>query len=117
MNLATFLFLAQAASPTPAAGSTQPQGYVFILQLVFIGVIFYFLLIRPQQKRQKEHQKLVESVKTGDKIVTSGGMHGIVANVKERTVMVKVADNVKIELDRAAITSVERAEATTEETK
>ena len=81
------------------------------LPLIIIAVLFYFLLIRPQQKKQKEHEKLVSGVKTGDKIVTAGGIHGIVANVKESTFLVKVADNVKIEFDKSAITSVTKAEA------
>ena len=64
-----------------------------------------------QQKKQKDHQQLVTSVKTGDKVTTAGGIHGIVANVKETTFLVKVADNVKIEFDKSAITSVGKADA------
>lgn len=114
MNLATLLFLAQAATPAPASPGSQSMLPIFG-QFILIAVIFYFLLIRPQQKRQKEHQALIAAVKSGDKVITSGGVHGIVANVKDRTVILKVADNVKIEFDRAAITSVEKAP--TEETK
>lgn len=105
MNLTSLLILAQAA--TPAAGAGQQPGWMSMAPLVFIFIIFYFLLIRPQQKRQKEHAKLVAGVKTGDRIVTSSGIHGLVANVKDKTVIVKVADNVKIEFDRAAIVSIE----------
>jgi preprotein translocase subunit YajC len=100
------LLLAQAA-----AGPEQPPMLFQFLPLIIIAVLFYFLLIRPQQKKQKEHEKLVSGVKTGDKIVTAGGIHGIVANVKESTFLVKVADNVKIEFDKSAITSVTKAEA------
>jgi preprotein translocase subunit YajC len=107
MNFTDFLLLAQAAAPAPGAPE-QPPFFMSIMPLIFVFVIFYFLLIRPQQKKQKEHQKLVESVKTGDKVVTSAGIHGIIANVKDRTVVVKVADNVKIEFDRVAITMVEK---------
>ncbi len=74
--------------------------------MIFIFVIMYFIMIRPQQRRQKEQQRLVESVKTGDRVVTNSGMHGLIANVKETTVVLKVADNVKIEMDKAAIASV-----------
>ena len=81
------------------------------MPLIIIAVLFYFLLIRPQQKKQKEHQKLVSAIKTGDKVITSGGMHGIVANVKESTILLKVADNVKIEMDKAAVVSVTKSEA------
>jgi len=104
MNISDLYLLAQAATP-----ATQPNLLVQMMPLVFIFVIFYFLLIRPQQKRQKEHQKLVDSIKTGDRVVTNSGIHGTIANVKEKTVIVKVADNVKIEFDRAAVVSVEKA--------
>jgi len=100
------LLLAQAAT-----GPEQPPVLFQFLPLIIIAVLFYFLLIRPQQKKQKEHEKLVAGVKTGDKVVTAGGIHGIVANVKETTFLVKVADNVKIEFDKSAITSVTKAEA------
>ncbi len=107
MNLIDLLFLAQAASPAPDV--PQPSFLVSMMPLIFIVVIFYFLLIRPQQKRQKAHQQLVASIKTGDKIVTSSGIHGIVANVKEKTILVKVADNVKIEFDRSSVAAMEKA--------
>lgn len=104
----SLFLLAQAA---PAAGeAAQPNPLVSMLPLVFIFVIFYFMLIRPQQKKAKEHQKLVASIKSGDKVVTNAGIHGIVANVKESTVLVKVADNVKLEFDRAAIVSIKSAD-------
>ncbi len=74
--------------------------------LVFIFVIFYFLLIRPQQKKAKDHAKLVESIKTGDQVVTNAGIHGVVANVKDKTLIIKIADNVKVEFDRAAVAAV-----------
>jgi len=73
---------------------------------IFFGVIFYFLLIRPQQKQRREQQKLIDSLRTGDKVVTSGGIHGLITNVKDRTVLLKVADNVKIEIDRSSVATV-----------
>jgi len=80
-------------------------------------VIFYFLLIRPQQKRQKEQRKLLDSLKTGDKVITSSGIHGLIANVKETTFLVKIADNVKIEIEKGSIATVSKSAPTTEETK
>ena len=77
-----------------------------MVPFIAIAVIFYFLIIRPQQKRQKEQAAIIASVKTGDKVVMNSGMHGIVANVKETTILVKVADNVKIEFDKAAVATV-----------
>ena len=116
MNFTDLLFLAEAA-PAPAAGAEQPPMYMMLIQFIPIIVIFYFLLIRPQQKRQKEHQKLISGVKSGDRIVTNAGIHGIVANVKDKTVVVKVADNVKLEFDRGAIATIKASSDEAEETK
>jgi preprotein translocase subunit YajC len=104
--ISTILFLAQQQ-----AGQAQSGGlwYMQLLPFAFIFVIFYFLLIRPQQKRQKEHQNLLSNLKTGDKVVTSSGIHGLIANVKDTTFLVKIADNVKIEVDKNAIASVSKS--------
>ena len=67
-------------------------------------VIMYYVMIRPQSKRQKEHQRLISSLKTGDRVVTGSGIHGMITNVKDTTVTVKVADNVKIEMEKSAVT-------------
>jgi len=116
MTIPTLLFtLAQAAAPGAPAGSPAgapampaPNPVTAIFPFILIAIIFYFLIIRPQQKRLKEHQALVSAVKTGDEIVTNSGIHGIVANVKEATLIVKVADNVKIEFDKTAVAKVEK---------
>jgi len=109
MNISDFLILAQAAAP----GAPQQNLLVTMMPLVFIFIIFYFLLIRPQQKKQKDHEKLVQAVKTGDQVVTSAGIHGTVSNVKDKTVIIKIADNVKVEFDRSAIAFVEKPASTT----
>ena len=101
----TIFFLAQTAAPT---AGTQPDLLQTLLPFLFMGVIFYFLLIRPQQKRQKQHQQLMANLKTGDRVVTSSGIHGLIANVKETTFLLKVADNVKIEIDKSAVAGVEK---------
>ena len=72
-------------------------------------LIFYFMMIRPQQKRAKEHQALLASIKKGDKVVTSSGMHGSVTEVDETTVSVTVATNTTIKFDKSAIASVNPA--------
>jgi len=101
------LFLTLADATPPGAG---PSPLSTVVPFICVGVIFYFLIIRPQNKRQKELQSLVSALKTGDKVVTSGGIHGIIANVKEGTTLsLKVADNVKIEIDKSAIASVDRS--------
>jgi len=111
MNYQTLLFLAQTAVP---AGQPQPNPITqMVVPFVCIGVIFYFLIIRPQSKKAKEQQALISSLKPGDKVVTTGGIHGILISVKDTTVSVKVADNVKIEVDKAAVVAVSKR---TEET-
>jgi preprotein translocase subunit YajC len=89
-----------------STGAQAPSPITQFAPLIFIGVIFYFLLIRPQQKQRKEQKKLVEALKTGDKVVTSSGIYGLISNVKETTVLLKVADNVKIEIDKASVATV-----------
>ena len=97
---------AQPAAPAPGPGG----GFGFFVPFIFIFIIMYFMLFRPQKKRQQEQQRLIASLKTGDRVVTNGGIHGLIANVKETTVMLKVADNVKIELEKSAITNVLKTE-------
>src|ERR1700737_3137529 len=104
--ISTIFFLAQQAA-TPGA-TPQPDLLQTLLPFLFMGVIFYFLLIRPQQKRQKQHQQLMANLKTGDRVVTSSGIHGLISNVKESTFLLKVADNVKIEIDKSSISGVEK---------
>ncbi|HEY2626444.1 MAG TPA: preprotein translocase subunit YajC [Candidatus Udaeobacter sp.] len=95
--------LAQAPSPAP----TGPSGGIgFFVPFIFIFIIMYFVMFRPQKKRQEQQQKLISALKTGDRVVTNGGIHGLISNVKETTVIVKVADNVKIEVEKSAITTV-----------
>ncbi len=77
-----------------------------ILPFVVIIAIFYFLIIRPQNKRQKETEKMIAALKKGDKVITIGGIHGVISSVKEHTVIVKVDDGAKIEFNRSAIATV-----------
>jgi preprotein translocase subunit YajC len=71
-----------------------------------IILIFYFMIIRPQQKRSKERQKMLENIKKGDKVVTSGGIYGTIAGLDEKTILVQIADNVKVKVDRGSISTV-----------
>ena len=71
-----------------------------------IFLIFYFMIIRPQQKRSKERDKMLSNLEKGDKIVTNGGIHGIIAGLEEKTALVQVGDNIKLKIERSAITSV-----------
>jgi preprotein translocase subunit YajC len=99
-----FQLLAQAQPAAPASG--PGGGFGFFVPFIFIFIIMYFMLFRPQKKKQQEQQRLIAALKTGDKVVTNAGIHGLIANVKETTVMLKVADNVKIEMEKSAVTNV-----------
>ncbi|HCO48222.1 MAG TPA: preprotein translocase subunit YajC [Spirochaetaceae bacterium] len=95
------LVLLQTAAANPTG---QMVSTLVTFGLVF--VVFYFLIIRPQNKKQKEAKKMIEAVKKGDKIVTIGGVHGTVHAVKEGTVVVKVDDDCKIEFSKSAVATV-----------
>jgi len=91
------------------AQPTQDGGPGLMSNLILFGsiiLIFYFMIIRPQQKRAKERQKLIDSMKKGDKVVTASGIYGTIAGLDEKTVLVQIADNVKVKLDRSAIASI-----------
>jgi preprotein translocase subunit YajC len=98
--------LAQAQPAAPAPAPAPGGGLISFVPFIFIFIIMYFMLFRPQKKRQQEQQRLVAALKTGDKVVTNAGIHGLIANVKDTTVMLKVADNVKIEVEKSAVTNV-----------
>jgi preprotein translocase subunit YajC len=98
------IFLAQASPAAPSAAGPNPLASFIPIILIF--VIMYFVLFRPQMRRQKEQQRLVSSLKTGDRVVTAAGIHGMITNVKETTVTVKVADNVKLEMEKSAVSTV-----------
>lgn len=99
------ILLAQAADPAQA----QPF-WAQMIPFVLILAIFYFVLIRPQIKAKKEQEILISSAKTGDRVITTGGIVGTIANVKDKTVLVKVADNVKIEVLKSALSSITKSE-------
>ena len=80
----------------------------FLPMIIILGVIFYFLILRPQQKQRKEHQIMLNNLKKGDKVITIGGIHGMITNIKDKDkiIVVKIADNVKVELSRSSIAQV-----------
>ena len=102
--------LAQAAGAAPAA----PNQLMSFLPLVLIFVVFYFLLIRPQQKKAKEHQDFLSNMKKGDAVVSSGGLIGTITGLTDTVVTLEVADNVRVKVSRpyilGTVTSV-KAEA------
>ena len=84
----------------------QPNPLLSMMPLILIFIVFYFLLIRPQQRKQKEHEELLKKLEKNDEIVTTGGIHGTIVNVKDSTVMVRIDDNVKIELQKNGVAFV-----------
>lgn len=95
------LLIAQAAPGFDLVG--------FFLPLLLVFVVFYFFIIRPQQKRDQQHKSMIDAVKKGDKIVTIGGLHGKVVSVDETTFLAEVDTNTKLRFDKKAIATVDRA--------
>jgi preprotein translocase subunit YajC len=101
------LFVSEAFAMAPPQGDGGGGGaFASFLPLIIIFAIFYFLLIRPQQKKQKDHRAMLEAIKKGDKVVTSGGIYGLVEQVGTKTVTIKVAENVKVKIGKAYIASI-----------
>ena len=92
-----------------AMGQQGGEGGGMVSTIIMFGaifLIFYFMIIRPQQKKAKERDKLLSNLEKGDKVVTNGGIHGIIAGLEEKTALLQVADNMKIKIERSAITTV-----------
>lgn len=110
MNLPTSAFtiqpvLAMGAPPQPGENPTKSLlGALGPMVLIF--VVFYLILIRPQQKQQKETRKMLEALKVGDRVLVSGGIFGIVAQIKDKSVVVKIAENTRVEMLRTAVQQV-----------
>lgn len=90
----------------PQAQAVSP--FLNLFPLVLIFVIFYFLLIRPQKEKEKEHQKMLSNLNKNDDVVTTGGIHGTIVNVKDKTVILRVDENVKIEVEKNCIALLEK---------
>ena len=105
------LFLLQE-TPAPAGGG----GSLWSSLIIFVPIIaiFYFLIIRPQNKKQKETRKMLEALKKGDRVVTIGGIHGTIQSVKEQTVIIKIDENTKVEFSRSAVSNIEVVSKETE---
>ncbi len=104
MSLLSF-FISDALAENGAAASQQP-GILGFLPLIIIFIIFYFLLIRPQSKRAKEHRNMVSSLSTGDEVVTNGGLLGRIEELDENFVTLEIADNVRVRVQRNAVGSL-----------
>jgi preprotein translocase subunit YajC len=95
----TLLLLAQA--------SAQPSGIALFLPLILIMVIFYFLMIMPAQRRQKKVAEMLRNLKTGDKVITNGGIYGTIVGLEDDSVQLRIAEQVKIKVSRAAIAGLQ----------
>jgi preprotein translocase subunit YajC len=96
-------------NPIQDAGAASATGSMLSTVVMFgaVFLIFYFMIIRPQNKKQKAMQKMISAVKKGDKVVTIGGIHGTVQSVKDKTVVIKVDDSSRIEFSKSALASVD----------
>ncbi|AHF04796.1 preprotein translocase subunit YajC [Marichromatium purpuratum 984] len=99
-------FISDALAQGEAAVATGGDSFMALLPLVLFAVVFYFLLIRPQAKRQKEHTKMVEALAKGDEVVTLGGIAGRIADLGDNFILVEIADGVQIKVRRQAVESV-----------
>jgi len=111
------LFFATAAE---AAEGAAPDGGLIQQYLILFGILFavwYFMLIKPQRKKQSQHQDMLGRLKKGDRVVTIGGIHGLVAKVKENTVDIKIDENAKIEFSKNSIAQVNPQHQTADKDK
>lgn len=107
MYLFTLAFAqSQTGGPVPAAGANF---LVLFPMYLLIFLVFYFFLIRPQQKREQEKQNMISQLKKNDEVITTSGIHGTVVNVKESTLVLRVDDNVKVELEKSAVSVLKKA--------
>ncbi len=88
--------------PAPNAGILN------FIPLIFIFLVFYFLIIKPQQKKQKEHHAMVNGLKKNDEVVTSGGLHGTIVNLKEKTIILRVDENTKVEVEKSSVAYIKK---------
>jgi preprotein translocase subunit YajC len=106
-SLEPFVFISSAFAQTaPAAGGDFQSSLMSMLPLVLMFVVLYFVMIRPQMKRQKEHKALIEALSKGDEVVTTGGLLGKVSKLSDTFVHVEVAQGVEVQVQRSAVVQV-----------
>jgi len=91
-------------------GAASPNALVQFAPIIIVGLIFYLLIFMPMRKRQKKEEQMRTALRPGDRVITSSGIYGVVAGVKERTFILKVADQVKIEIAKSAIAGIQGPE-------
>ncbi|HWR72358.1 MAG TPA: preprotein translocase subunit YajC [Nitrospirota bacterium] len=101
------MFISTAFAQTAGGGGAAGGGaFSSIIMMVVIFAIFYLILIRPQQKKMKEHKKMIEELKKGDRVITAGGIYGVVENTTTNTLTVKIAEGVKVKVTRSSVGTV-----------
>ncbi|MCX8116345.1 MAG: preprotein translocase subunit YajC [Desulfobacterota bacterium] len=101
---------AYAMGPQPGGGN-QGAAWLNFIPIILIFVIFYFLLIRPQQKRAKEHRNLLANLKEGDQVLTSGGIYGRITGIKDDKITVEISDRVRVKVNRGHIAAVIKSDS------
>lgn len=96
------------ALQVPGADQAPNPIFTFLMPMGLILIIFYFLLIRPANKKQKALQGMIDNLKNGDKIITTGGIHGVVAGISDEIIQLRVAPNIKIEISRNAVAALQK---------
>lgn len=102
------IMLAYAQTAAAQPGAQQPPMLNFFVMMLLIFAVFYFLLIRPQKKQQDEHKKMLASLSKNDEVITSGGIYGTVVNVKDNSVVLKIDDNVKVEVQKSSVSVLKK---------
>lgn len=100
--------LAYAMGPQPGGGGGS--SFMSFLPIILIFVIFYFLLIRPQQKRSKDHRTLLENLRTGEYVLTSGGIYGRITGIKDNVITLEISDKVRVKVNRGNIAGVVKSD-------
>jgi preprotein translocase subunit YajC len=109
--------IAYAMGQAGGAAGKGAAGFSSLIPIILMFVIFYFLLIRPQQKKSKEHREMINRLKKGDHIITSGGLHGRVTAVSETTMTVEIADKVRVKIARGNVSQVVKPISQIQESK
>lgn len=99
---------AMGQMPQAQGAAQQPSPMVSMLPIFLIFIIFYFLLIKPQQKKQQEHVEMQKKLKKNDEVITNGGIHGTIVNVKDNSFVLRVDDNCKIEVQKSAVSALKK---------
>jgi preprotein translocase subunit YajC len=96
------------AAFAPPSGERQPSGWTNLVMFALIFAVFYFLVLAPMRKQKKKHADMVQNLRAGDRVVTSGGIHGTVVGVSEDLIQLRIADQVKVDVAKSAISGLQR---------